>query len=188
MISQGSDMFGWFKKQDVFLSSEVNGVVTENGKPVVNIEVIRSLIYIDEKVHRDVVTTDSSGHFHFPQKSIRSSIPSKPFSEDRVSQQIFIDREGTKTPFWVATQRDYKEIPEFTKKLVFLNCELTNKRVSFQFKNSNPNNIEHTASSICRWDKDYVPFLIYDGDCQYIVEDGDFNKLTDRFTGKRIKL
>jgi hypothetical protein len=70
LISQGFDMFGWFKKQEVFLSSEVNGIVTENGKPVANIEVTRSLMYIDSKDHLDVAITDSTGHFHFPKKSI----------------------------------------------------------------------------------------------------------------------
>lgn len=181
-------MFGWFKKQDVFLCSEVNGVVTENGEPVANIEITRSLMYIDAKDHIDVAMTNDTGHFYFPQKSIRSSIPSKPFSEDRVSQQITIDRKGTLILLWGATHVGIEEIPEFTKKLAFLNCELSNKRVSFQFKNSNPNNREYQASSICRWDEDYMPFLLYDGENQYIVENGDFNTLTDRFTGKEVKL
>lgn len=85
-LSQGVDMFGWFKKQDVFLSSAVKGVVTENGKPVANLEIIRKLIYTDEKVHRDVAITDSTGHFYFPEKIIRSSLPSKPLVEHGVSQ------------------------------------------------------------------------------------------------------
>ncbi len=189
MISQGVDMFGWFKKQDVFLCSEVNGVVTENGKPVANIEITRSLMYIDAKDHIDVAITDDTGHFHFPQKSIRSSIPSKPFSEDRVSQQITINREGTLIPLWIATHVGIEEIPEFTKKLAFLNCELNNKRVSFQFKNSNPNNREYMASSVCRWNEDYIPIWLFEGnEKKYEIHDGDFNKLTERFTGKEVKL
>ncbi|NMM41204.1 hypothetical protein [Pseudoalteromonas arctica] len=52
-------MFSWFrKKKEVFLSPEVNGVVTENGTPIANLEIIRSLIYIDEKVRRDIATTE----------------------------------------------------------------------------------------------------------------------------------
>jgi len=189
IISQGVNMFGWFKKQDVFLSSEVNGVVTENGKPVVNLEVIRKLIYTDEKVRRDVATTDSTGRFYFPKKVIRSSIPSKPLSHNSVSQEIFIDREGTLIPFWVANQRGYKEVPEFTKKLAFLDCELTNKRVSFGFKNDYNEYLDHMASSICRWDEDYTPIWLFEGDeKKYEIHDGDFNKLTERFTGKEVKL
>ena len=183
-------MFGWFKKQDVFLSSEVNGIVTENGKPVANIEIKRSLMYIDGKDHVDTAITDNEGNFHFPQKSIRSSIPSKPFSEDRVSQQITIDREGSLIPLWIATPRDYKEVPEFTQKLEFLNCELTNKRVRFEFKNNHNEHLNHIASSICRWDEDYIPTWLYgeNGEEKYRIHDGDFNKLTERFTGKEVKL
>jgi hypothetical protein len=187
-ISQGVDMFGWFKKKDVFLSSEVNGVVTENGKPVANLEIIRKLIYTDEKIHKDNAITDNKGHFHFPQKSIRSSIPSKPFAVNRVSQEIFIDRGDTLIPFWVATHVGITEMPEYTNKLNFLNCELTNKRVDFEFKNNHNEHLNHIASSICRWDQDYTPFLLYDGEHQYIIEDGNFNTLTDRFTGKEVKL
>lgn len=179
-ISQGFDMFGWFKKQEVFLSSEVNGVVTENGKPVANLEVIRKLIYTDEKIHRDVAITDSTGHFYFPQKSIRSSIPSKPFAVNRTSQEIFIDREGTLVPFWVATHVGIKEMPEFTKKLAFLNCELTNKRVDFEFKDNHSEHYKQMASSICRWDDDFMPFWLFDGDKEYSVNNGDLNNLTER--------
>ena len=71
VISQGGDMFSWFKKKkEVFLSPEVNGVVTDNGTPVANLEIIRSLIYIDEKIHRDTANTDQNGRFHFPKKTI----------------------------------------------------------------------------------------------------------------------
>ena len=180
MKNQGVYMFGWFKKQDVFLCSEVNGVVTENGEPVINLEVIRSLIYTDEKVRRDVVITDSTGHFHFPEKNIRSSIPSRPFSEDRVSQQIFIEREGELIPLWVATHVGIKEMPEYTQKLDFLHCELSNKRVDFEFKNNLNEHRNHLASSVCRWDSDYIPFWLFDGDREYSINNGDLNNLTER--------
>ncbi|WP_077339013.1 DUF6795 domain-containing protein [Pseudocolwellia agarivorans] len=183
IISQGVDMFGWFKKQDVFLCSEVNGIVTENGEPVANLEVIRKLIYTDEKVRKDVAVTDSTGHFYFPQKNIRSTLPNKPFIEDSVWQEIFIDREGRLIPFWVASSPGSKETPEYSKKLAFLNCELTNKRVSFQFKNNKNEHLNHTASSICRWDEDYIPtWLHIDNETKYRIHDGNFNKLTERYT------
>ncbi|UJF22649.1 DUF6795 domain-containing protein [Shewanella sp. OMA3-2] len=172
----------------MFLSSEVNGIITKNGTPVANLEVTRSLIYIDEKDHLDVAITDSKGHFYFPQKSIRSSIPNRLFSEDRVSQQITVVDDNELLPIWSANHIGITEVPEFSKKLSSMACELTDKRVTFQFKNTNNEHLDHMASSICRWDEDYTLVLIYDGDKQYIVEDGDFNKLTDRFTGKEVEL
>jgi hypothetical protein len=56
-LSQGIDMFAWFKKQVVVLSTEVNGVVTENGKPVANLEVIRKLIDTDEIANRELIVS-----------------------------------------------------------------------------------------------------------------------------------
>ena len=162
-------------------------MVTENGKPVVNIEVIRSLMYIDGKNHLDEAITDSTGHFHFEQKSIRSSIPSKPFSENQVSQELTIELDGTLIPLWIATHVGIKEVPEFTKKMAFLNGEITSKRVSFQFKNNNNEYLDHMASSICRWDVDYTPtWLHIDNENKYRIHDGDFNKLTEQFTGKKV--
>jgi len=188
ILSQGVDMFGWFKKQEVFLSSEVNGVVTENGEPVANLKVIRSLIYTDQKVHKDTAVTDDKGHFHFPEKIIRSSNPNKPFAINRTSQEIYINKNGTLIPFWVATHVGIKELPEYKAKLAMLNCELTNKRVSFQFKNNYSEHVDHMASSICRWNEDYTPFLLYDGMNEYIVENGNFNKLTEQGTGREINI
>ncbi len=180
-ISQGADMFSWFrKKKEVFLSPEVNGVVTENGTPIANLEIIRSLIYIDEKVRRDIATTDEDGRFHFPKKTIFSSIPNKLIVENRISQEIFIEKGSTLIPLWVANQSGIKEIPEYSKKLAFLECELTNKRVAFEFKKNNNKHLNYVASSICRWETDYMPFLLYDGDRQFIINNGDFNNLTER--------
>ncbi|WP_394497529.1 DUF6795 domain-containing protein [Shewanella sp. ENK2] len=175
-------------KKEVFLSSEINGVITENGIPVANIEVTRSLMYIDEKDHIDVAVTDVKGHFHLPQKSIRSSIPNRLFSEDRVSQQITVVHDNELLPIWSANHIGIREVPEFSRKLSIMACDLTDKRVTFQFKNTNNEHLDLMASSLCRWYEDYTAVLIYNGDKQYIVEDGDFNKLTDRFTGKVVEL
>ena len=173
-------MFGWFKKTEVSLSPEVNGIVTENGKPVANLEVIRSLMYIDEVDHRDSAITDENGRFSFPPLVMKSSMASKPFVENRVWQEIFIEHKGDLLPLWVATQYGIHDMPEYKKKLAFLDCELTNKRVSFEFKNNHSEHVTLLASSICRWDEDFMPFWLYDGDKEYRIHDGDLSKLTER--------
>ncbi|QLE83689.1 DUF4198 domain-containing protein [Shewanella sp. Scap07] len=180
ILSHGVDMFGWFKKKEVFLSSEVKGVITKNGTPVANLEVTRSLMYIDEKDHIDVVITDSAGYFHFPRKTIKSSIPNRLFSEDHVSQQITIEPEGELLPLWAANHVGITEIPEFSRKLSSMACELNNKRVSFQFENINNEHLDHQASSICRWQEDYKPVWLYDGEDKYRVNNYDLNDLTKR--------
>ena len=180
-ISQREDMFSWFKKKkEVFLSPEVNGVVTKNGAPIANLEIIRSLMYLDEIDRRDTAITDEDGRFHFPKKTIFSSIPNKLIVENRISQEIFIESESTLIPLWVANQSGIKEIPEYSEKLAFLECELTNKRVAFEFKKNNNEHLNYVASSICRWETDYMPYWLYDGDREYRINNGDFNNLTER--------
>ena len=76
-------------------------------------------------------------------------------------------------------QTAFKEVPEYSKKLASLHCELTDKLVTFEFKHYNPNR-KNMATSICRWQDDYQPFLLYDDDKEYYVNDGDFNNLTER--------
>ena len=188
-ISQGGDMFSWFKKKkEVFLSPEVNGVVTKNGAPIANLEIIRSLMYLDEIDRRDTAISDEDGRFHFPKKTIFSSIPNKLIVENRISQEIFIESESTLIPLWVANQSGIKEIPEYSKKLAFLECELTNKWVRFEFKKNNNEHLNYMASSICRWSEDYIPtWIMEDGEEKYRIHDGDFNKLTERFTGKEVQ-
>ena len=157
--SQGGDMFSWFKKKkEVFLSPEVNGIVTKNGIPIADLEIIRALTYIDGVERLDTTITDEDGHFHFPRKTIFSSIPNKLISEDRVHQKIVIEQDDNSIiGLWGATQPDIYEIPEYTDKLKFLNCELTNPLVRFAFKNNINKRLNRVATSICTWDEDYIP-------------------------------
>ena len=179
-IGQGDDMFSWFrKKKEVFLSPEVNGIVTENGQPVANLEIIRSLIYIDEKVHRDTAITDENGCFHFPKKTILSSIPNKLIAEHRVSQEIFIERDNELTPLWVATQSGIDEIPEYSKKLSFLNCQMTAPHVVFEFKNQKNKHRNFVAQIICRWEEDFLPYKLLKNGKQYRINNYDLTDLTE---------
>ena len=71
-ISEGVDMFGWFKKKQAYLSPIVQGVVEENGKQLANIRVSRQLIYMDDIERDDYAETDEQGQFYFPEKTIMS--------------------------------------------------------------------------------------------------------------------
>jgi hypothetical protein len=190
-LSQGEDMFSWFrKKKEVFLSPEVNGVVTENGIPIADLEIIRSLTYIDGVERLDSVMTGDDGRFHLSKKTILSSIPNKLISEDRVHQKIVIEQDDNSIiGLWGATQPDIYEIPEYTDKLKFLNCELTNPLVRFEFKNNINKHLNRVATSICTWDEDYIPtWIMENGQEKYEIHNGNLNNLTERFTGKKVEL
>lgn len=181
VFSMGADMFGWFKKKEAYLSPEVKGVVKENGQGVANIQVSRLLIYIDEVERIDHAKTDDKGQFYFPEKMIMSRIAANELSEQRVYQDIYIERDKQTYTLWQADQTTFKEVPEYSKKLSSLHCDLTNKLVTFEFAHYNPNR-KNMASSICRWQEDYQPFLLHYGDKKYYVNDGGLSNLTERKT------
>lgn len=63
-------VFGWLKRTEIQWSPEIRGVITLQGKPVINKEVKRRLYY-DGKERYDSVTTDDSGHFYLAQKTLK---------------------------------------------------------------------------------------------------------------------
>ncbi|WP_281557916.1 DUF6795 domain-containing protein [Thalassomonas sp. RHCl1] len=105
-------------------------------------------------------------------------MPATRFSEQRVTQNIYIERDEEIYRLWGAAQTAFKEVPEYSKKLSFLNCELTNKRVDFEFTHYNANR-KNIATSICRREEDFTPNMLYDGDKEYVVNNGNINKLTE---------
>ena len=177
-ISEGVDMFGWFKKKQAYLSPIVQGVVKENGKPVANIQVSRQLIYMDDIERDDYAETDEKGQFYFPEKTIMSRLASNPLSEQRSSQYIYIKRGDKEYQLWGTVQTAFKEVPEYSKKLASLHCDLNDKLVSFAFKKNNHTR-EYMATSICRWQEDYIPYYIYDGEKKFRIHKGDFSNLTE---------
>ena len=178
-------MFGWFKKQPVQLSSEVRGQILDNGKPVIGQIISRRLIYVDEKVHLDQTVTDNNGNFYFPEKTIMSTLPSKPLIQHNVTQHIFIDgadaynkkTKNNKITLWESYKPGYKEIKEYKDKLSLMNCDIKNKEVSFKFISNS--DYEYRAVSICRWEKNFVMTMLYENDKIFFIKDNDLNKLEE---------
>jgi hypothetical protein len=148
-------MFGLLKKYDVHMCSEVNGQVLLNGKPVVGAKVIRELSYIHQVENNDETLTDESGWFSMPEVSISSKKPGDMFVNDSVMQKIFIIMESGQYILWDSEFGGIEEFPEFKEKLAMLNCDLSNKEVTFTFPNKKNVNLMFDGISICRWEKDF---------------------------------
>lgn len=61
-------VFDWLKRTEIKWSPEIHGVVTQQGTPVANREIMRRSYYEGEERY-DSTTTDDNGRFHFPQKN-----------------------------------------------------------------------------------------------------------------------
>ena len=170
----------WFKKKEAYLSPQVKGVIKENGTPLANIKVSRQLIYIDEVERVDHVKTDDKGQFYFPEKTIMSRIASNPLAEQNVAQDVYIKRGDKTYCLWDTSQTAYEEVPEYSKKLASLNCDLTNKLYTFEFKRKEGVNMTYVARSICTWDDDYTPYMFHDKNGKkYLINNGDLNDLEE---------
>lgn len=145
------DKFGAHK---VHLSPEVFGCLKDNGEPISNQLILRSLSFSDGKPRRDFVYTDSDGSFRFPEKTIRSDEPSIPFKEIFTNQYITTTINRKKIIIWRATLIGKNPIDEFNNKLSCLNADINNEAILFSFS-SNREEMSLEGTSICRWDKDF---------------------------------
>jgi len=84
-----ANMFGFFNKSDFILSAPVKGQLFDDGKPVANTKVMRSLTYGDEYI--DETVTDEQGYFTFSEKTIKTSKPANMFDNDSLVQHIYLE-------------------------------------------------------------------------------------------------
>lgn len=145
------DKFGAYK---VNLSPEVFGCLKNNGEPIGNQLIVRSLSFSDGKQRRDFAYTDSNGSFRFSEKTIRSDEPSIPFKEIFTNQYITTTINRKKFIIWRATLIGKDPINEFNNKLSCLNADINNEAILFNFSSSRQE-MSLEGTSICRWDKDF---------------------------------
>ena len=134
----------------VELCPEVNGQLFENGIPLANQLVERSLIYEEEEL--DSVYTDENGCFSFPAKSLKSRNLGSIFHEPVVRVIIDLERDGEVYLLWFGNQRGLKNTTEFKKHLSCLNADLNSTEKKHHFVNSDsPFQEEHYILSICKF-------------------------------------
>ena len=146
-----ADMFGLFKKYDVHLSPEVHGTITNQGKPVVGLEVFRGLTYVGDEELIDKTVTDNQGVFYFTEKNIRSRRPGSMFHEARIRQIIDVDYQDVRYLLWATVMTGIAPNAAVSKKLTQLNCDLNDSEEYYEFNNIEYPDNAHGVESICRW-------------------------------------
>lgn len=126
----------------VCLFSEISGVITLDGKPVVNAKLIRTVN--KEKDITDVTTTDEHGHFSMPaifERTITKMLP----MEFAVSQLIKVEYNNKEYSMWEGVKRKEEANSESRGKPLVVKCEL-NQETRLKQVNGNP------IVSLCTWD------------------------------------
>ena len=135
----------------VELCPEVNGQLTDNGTPIANQLIERSLTYEDEEL--DSFYTDENGCFSFPAKSLKSRKPGSIFHEPVVRIIIDLEKDGKIFNLWIGFQHGLKSPKEFKRLLKNLNADLTNDETKHRLVNPKDSLDEHFIKSIARWGK-----------------------------------
>ena len=138
-------------KYKVELCPEVTGQLLNNGIPLANQLVERSLTYDDEEL--DSVYTNSEGYFSFAEKSLTSRKPGSIFHEPVVRIIIDLEKDGKIFNLWIGFQHGLKTPKEFKRLLKNLNADLTNDETKHHLINPEDSLDEHFIKSIARWGK-----------------------------------
>jgi len=153
-------MFVYFKRHTVEMSPEVRGRITDEGKPVVGIQVARSLSYEgyqDGKEQLQHTLTDESGSFSFEPMIIKSRQPGDIFGQNlQVQQIIYIERGENLYRLW-NTSKLWEPIKPLSDLLVQLTGDLQNKEVQHLIDTSNHGGrARQSVSSICYWQSELI--------------------------------
>ncbi len=155
-------MFGFLKKTEVQLSPPVKGRITDNGKPLSGIEVVRELFYSGydkENAIIDHALTNTNGEFSFNEKIVKSRSPSDVFGQNiPVSQEIYIKKEAKDDMFLLwGVSKHWRSAPPLNDLMLQLNADLQNKEVD-QMVNTTGYNTrnEQLVTTICHWESENI--------------------------------
>ena len=138
----------------IHMCPEVHGRLTDNGKPLVNVKIERSLSYSDGKYVEDSAMTDDNGCFFFPEVNIRSNHPSLLIVEQNTSQSITCSYHNEEYVLWGASLLGNVYREDFALKLASLNGDIANKDMMIHFSSIAGEQYRNRARGICRWATD----------------------------------
>ncbi|MDO6777063.1 hypothetical protein Q4591_17100 [Shewanella sp. 3_MG-2023] len=136
-------MFSLFKRYDVELSPVVKGRITDGGKAVSGMEVVRELSYSgydNGKLIIDYALTDINGEFSFDELIVKSKSPGDIFGQDApVKQYIFFHKDidestDENNEHWLwRVSKHWTSVPFLNNYLNQLNTDLQNKELHYEF-------------------------------------------------------
>jgi len=153
-------MFVYFKRHTVEMSPEVRGRITDEGKPVVGIQVARSLSYEgyqDGKEQLQHTLTNENGDFSFPAVTIKSRMPGDIFGQNMlVKQSVYVEQNENLFSLWF-TRKMWFPIEPMSNLLLKLHAELANKEVQYEIDATRFGGMSTQAvTSICHWKGEFI--------------------------------
>ncbi|UJF22651.1 DUF6795 domain-containing protein [Shewanella sp. OMA3-2] len=153
-------MFGFFKRHTVEMSPEVRGRITDGGKPVVGMQVARSLSYEGYEKGKEQLEhtfTNENGEFTFQPMIVKSRMPGDIFGQNmRVMQIVYVERGDKLYRLWLA-RKTWDPIKPMSEFLLQLNGDLQNKEVQHQIDTTQFGGLPaQIVNSICHWQGELI--------------------------------
>lgn len=126
----------------VCLFSRMTGVITLDGKAVINAKLVRTVDLSGPQT--DETMTDESGRFEFPavfKRTISKHLPQEFVSK----QEIIVHHDGKQYTMWSGVKRTPDENSESRGKPLSVECELNSEEKMIKVNNS-------PIFSLCTWD------------------------------------
>ena len=121
--------------------SQVEGVITFKGEPVVGARVIRRLEDENDNAEDDFTVTDDRGYFSMPARMKRFA---NPLQEVFGWQYMFVEYGGEEIQIWGAVKHQKEQNSELGGVPISLVCELTNDKRIWETRD-----LGYRVSSIC---------------------------------------
>lgn len=142
------------------MSPEVRGRITDGGKPVIGMQVARSLVYEGYKNGEEQLEhtmTDDNGEFSFQAMIIKSRKPGDIFGQNMpVKQVIYVERGEQLFRLW-NTSKVWAPIKPLSDLLLQLNADLQDKQVQHLIDTSSyGGRAQQSVSSICHWQGELI--------------------------------
>jgi len=126
----------------VCLFSKMSGVIKQDGKPVANAKLVRTVNLNKDLV--DETTTDENGNFEFEAKFTHSLANMLP-QEFAAKQVIWVHYNDNEYKIWSGVKRKPEENIESRGKPLVVECELNSEKSVIEVNNS-------PIISMCTWD------------------------------------
>ena len=144
IVPSGAHAMSFLSVGKTCVFSEVKAVLTRDGKPLKNVEVIRKWEWKElkeEKTH-----TDENGVFTFPAIYESSATRLLPI-ELVIAQGLYVNENGTEIQFWTHSKRKPEENTEFNGNPIDLTCELNNEQKIHKHSGA-------LMRTLCSWEND----------------------------------
>lgn len=142
------------------MSPEVRGRITDGGKPVIGMQVARSLVYEGYKNGEEQLEhtmTDDNGEFSFQAMIIKSRKPGDIFGQNMpVMQAVYVERGDNLYSLW-SVSKTWEPIKPLSDLLLKLNADIQNKEVHHEIDTQDfGGRPSQVIISICYWQGELI--------------------------------